>query len=527
MSSRTDDPKATRPPTELEAIASPPAAPLDVEGAREGLVDDGRPDERHADAGSPAPSDPAGGSARAAEAGGEAELEGEDAPPSVTSARIHVRRDERLDLVIEYLAFVAKPMPLSLLLDEAPQRIAAILGADVASLYLLEGDGDELVLRGNVGFPREARGTVRLSVGQGITGMAVECLRPISVVQATEHERYRAFPELREERFPVFLAAPILGSGRPLGALVVQRAGERAFTARDVELLMALTAPIAAGARHAQVLDELRERRRRTGGGTRKVTLPGLPVVPGRALGAIAALRRPASSSLGPQRGHGDPKLLRLAFDIAEKALVELHARAAERGIAQDAAFLSTYLLMIGDGRLRARAFELAAGGRTVAQALGTVAREVARAANGIVGDPFLQDRARDIEDLCDAILMLATPDARAELPSKAVLVGDQLTVFDLLISARANPVGVALSERSGPRSHVLLQLLGVPSIVDVAGAFRWASPGDVALLDADHGFLVINPSRAEVATVRAARRKGPPLPGPALDDDGEDEPAS
>ncbi|WP_437997848.1 GAF domain-containing protein [Sorangium sp. So ce185] len=526
MSSRTDDPKATHPPTELEAIASPPAAPLDVEGAREGLVDGGSPDERHADAGSPAPSDPAGGSARAAEADGEAELEGEDAPPSVTSARIHVRRDERLDLVIEYLAFVAKPMPLSLLLDEAPQRIAAILGADVASLYLLEGDGDELVLRGNVGFPREARGTVRLSVGQGITGMAVECLRPISVVQATEHERYRAFPELREERFPVFLAAPILGSGRPLGALVVQRAGDRAFTARDVELLMALTAPIAAGARHAQVLDELRERRRRTGGGTRKVTLPGLPVVPGRALGAIAALRRPASSSLGPQRGHGDPKLLRLAFDIAEKALVELHARAAERGIAQDAAFLSTYLLMIGDGRLRARAFELAAGGRTVAQALGTVAREVARAANGIVGDPFLQDRARDIEDLCDALLMLATPDARAELPSKAVLVGDQLTVFDLLISARANPVGVALSERSGPRSHVLLQLLDVPSIVDVAGAFRWASPGDVALLDADHGFLVINPSRAEVATVRAARRKGPPLPGPAPDDDGEDEPA-
>lgn len=527
MSSRTD-PNATHPPADLETIAGPSAAPPGAEGSRARLLD-GASEGLDADRGSAAPSDQPGSSA------GGAAPEGDGAPPSVASPRIQVRRDERLDLVIEYLAFVAKPMPLSLLLDEAPQRIAAILGADVASLYLLEGDGDELVLRGNVGFPREARGTVRLSVGQGITGMAVECLRPISVVQATEHERYRAFPELREERFPVFLAAPILGSGRPLGALVVQRAGEHAFTARDVELLMALTAPIAAGARHAQVLDELRERRRRTGGGTRKVTLPGLPVVPGRALGAIAALRRPASSSLGAQQGRGDPKLLRFAFDTAEKALVDLNARAAERGIARDAAFLSAYLLMIGDGRLRARAFELVAGGRSVAQALGTVAREVARAANGIVGDPFLQDRARDIEDLCDAILMLATPDARAELPSKAVLVGDQLTVFDLLISARANPVGVALSDRSGPRSHVLLQLLGAPSIVDVAGALRWASPGDVALLDADHGFLVINPSRAEVATVRAARRKGwaPQEPASGNDggddggDDAEDEPTS
>jgi phosphotransferase system, enzyme I, PtsP len=164
---------------------------------------------------------------------------------------------------------------------------------------------------------------------------------------------------------------------------------------------------------------------------------------------------------------------------------------------------------MIGDTRLKERAFELVGEGWSLAQALSLVAREAARVANGIVGDPFLQDRARDIEDLCDALLMLASPDPRAELPSKAVLLGDQLTVFDLLVSSRSQPVGIALSERaSGPRTRVLLQLMGVPSIVDVGGAFRWAAPGDVALLDADHGFLVINPSRAEVAAVRAERKQ-------------------
>jgi len=126
----------------------------------------------------------------------------------------------------------------------------------------------------------------------------------------------------------------------------------------------------------------------------------------------------------------------------------------------------------------------------------------------GIVGDPFMQERARDIEDFCDALLMLASPDARAELPSKAVLLGAQISVFDLLVSARAHPVGIVLTEPAGPRTRVLLQLMNVPSIIDAVGAFRWASPGDVALLDADHGFLVINPSRAEIASVRAARRK-------------------
>jgi phosphotransferase system enzyme I (PtsP) len=425
------------------------------------------------------------------------------------AARIHARGEGRLDHVLDFVHFVAKPMPLSLLLDEAPRRIAEIVGADVSSLYLLEGDAGELVLRGNIGFPQGARGTVRLAVGEGITGMAVECMRPVSVVQASEHERYRAFPELDEDRFPVFLAVPVLGHQRALGALVVQRAGNKAFDANDIDLIAALTAPIASGIRQAQLAGERTERMkaRRTGGGTRKVTLPGRPVLPGRALGAIAALRRPAALPSNHQRAE-DVRLLRTAFEVAGRSIDGLASRATHLGIAKEASFLSTYQLLVSDSRLRERAFELVAEGRSVAQALSLIAREATRAANGIVGDPFLQDRARDIEDFCDALLMLAAPDQRAELPSKAVLLGDQVTVFDLLVSARANPVGIALTERAtSPRTTVLLRLLGVPSIVDVGGAFRWAAPGDVALLDADHGFLVINPSRSEVASVRAARR--------------------
>jgi phosphotransferase system enzyme I (PtsP) len=103
---------------------------------------------------------------------------------------------------------------------------------------------------------------------------------------------------------------------------------------------------------------------------------------------------------------------------------------------------------------------------------------------------------------------MLAAADKRAELPSKALLVGDGLTVFDLLISARAHPVGVALTDRaSGPRTRTLLRLLEVPSIVGVQGLFRWASDGDVALLDADHGLFIINPSKSEMASLREYKR--------------------
>jgi phosphotransferase system, enzyme I, PtsP len=446
--------------------------------------------------------------------------------PKPPPSKPHVHQGEkRLESVLDFVAFAARPMPLVTLLDEAPRRILAIFEADVCSLYLLEGEGNELVMRGNVGFGRDALGQVRLNIGEGITGEAVEYLRPISADLAGKHASYKHFEELGEERFPVFVAVPIRGKSGPLGAVVIQRAANP-FEPRDIELLTTLGALIAAGIRHAELIDSRREKgapRRSAGGGTRKVTLPGRPMTPGRALGAIAALRRPAQRSLdvAPKTSPAaDERMLRAAFDVAQKSMHGLSERAKKLSLGRDAAFLSTYVEILADGRFRERAGELVSEGLGIANALDRVARDVTRTAASITRDPFLEERAKDIEDLCDALTMLAASDKRAELPSKAVLVGDGLTVFDLLISARAHPVGVALTERaSGPRTRSLLRLLAVPSVVDVQGLFRWASDGDVALVDADHGLLVINPSKSEISGVREFKRSHS-IP-PELPDDG------
>jgi phosphotransferase system enzyme I (PtsP) len=429
--------------------------------------------------------------------------------------KVHARGNKRLDDVLDFVAFTGRPMPLVTLLDEAPRRTAAIFEADVCSLYLLEGDGNELVMRGNVGFSSRVVGQVRLGIGEGITGEAVEYLRPISADAAEQHSSYKHFEELGEERFPVFLAVPIRGKTGPLGAIVIQRR-VKPFEAHDVELLTALGGLIAAGIRHAELIDAKRDKvpHRRTGGGTRKLTLPGRPLIFGRALGAIAALRRPPQhpSSQPPTEhtGSADARMLHSAFDVADKAIHGLMGRARQLQLGKESSFLQTYEEILGDQRFRERALELASGSVGLPKALGQVAREVTRAAASITRDPFLDDRARDIEDLCDALTMLAASDKRAELPSKAILVGDGLSVFDLLVSARTHPVGVALTERaSGPRTRALLLLLGLPAIVDVQGLFRWASDGDVALLDADHGLIVINPSKSEVASLREYKRSG------------------
>jgi phosphotransferase system enzyme I (PtsP) len=134
------------------------------------------------------------------------------------------------------------------------------------------------------------------------------------------------------------------------------------------------------------------------------------------------------------------------------------------------------------------------------------VAREATRAAR-LTGDAFSERRARDIEDLCDAMTMLAAADPRAELPAKCVVIGDRLTVYDLLITSRHRPAAIALGEAgSGARTRSLAALLGVPCVTGVQGIFRWAADGDVALVDGDHGLVVLNPSKADVQRVRSGR---------------------
>jgi len=429
------------------------------------------------------------------------------------TSHVHAAGHKRLDHVLDFVAFSAKPMPLVTLLDDAPRRIALILDASVCSLYLLEGEGHQLVMRGNVGFAHRAIGQVRLSIGEGITGQAVEYLRPISADLATEHASYKHFDGLGEEAYPAFLAVPIRGKTGPLGAIVVQRK-RQAFSEADVELLSVLGALVAAGIRHAELIDASREKVpiRKAGGGTRRVNLPGRPFVAGRALGAIAALRRPPSrpapTAGGKKAGLADVRLLHSAFDVAEKAIHGLSERARQLSLGSDASFLATYTEILGDQRFRERAEELVLEGTGLPTALGQIAREVTRTAAAVTRDTFLEERARDIEDLCDALSMLSSSDKRAELPAKAVLVGNNLSVFDVLVSSRAHPVGVALSEHTaGPRTRTLLRLLDVPAIFDVSGLFRWASDGDLALLDADHGLLVLNPSKSDIASVREYKR--------------------
>ncbi len=149
----------------------------------------------------------------------------------------------RLDAALR-LAAGPNSATLSATLSYLCAQLSVLCASPIASVYVLE-DKDDLVLRGNHGFPDAVLGEVRLKVGQGITGTALETMRPMTVDDAGVVEQFEYFPQLAEERYPAFLALPLLAGPRPRGVLVLQReAGP--FSEADVLLATAASRAVTA-----------------------------------------------------------------------------------------------------------------------------------------------------------------------------------------------------------------------------------------------------------------------------------------
>jgi phosphotransferase system enzyme I (PtsP) len=98
-------------------------------------------------------------------------------------------------------------------LDETLNNIVSLVArrmrTEVCSIYLLEDDHQSIRLRATKGLSRRAIGRVVMRIDEGLTGLAIENGRVISILEPNKHPRYRYFKETREERFHTFLGIPL------------------------------------------------------------------------------------------------------------------------------------------------------------------------------------------------------------------------------------------------------------------------------------------------------------------------------
>jgi glycogen phosphorylase len=133
--------------------------------------------------------------------------------------------------------------------------IARRFRTDVCSAYLLEPDRANLVLAATLGLRKQAVGSLRLSLHEGLTGLVAEQVRPVAVSQVQSHPRFKYFTEAGEDAYNSFLGVPLIDRGVLQGVLVVQTTEERTFREEEIRLLTEAAAQVAPIVSQARTLD--------------------------------------------------------------------------------------------------------------------------------------------------------------------------------------------------------------------------------------------------------------------------------
>src|SRR3954467_2422887 len=163
-------------------------------------------------------------------------------PRSITDTDLH-------STLFELGREVTSVLDLADLLEKIPQLIARLTRFSAFAVYLLDEQRQELHIAYAVGYPQDVVRTLRMKVGQGVVGAAVEQGRPILVNDI--HNEPRFMGPLRNMASQ--LAVPMRRKGRVIGALNLLSEYTGAFTSSDEALLRQFAAHVAVAIENARL----------------------------------------------------------------------------------------------------------------------------------------------------------------------------------------------------------------------------------------------------------------------------------
>lgn len=398
------------------------------------------------------------------------------------------------------------------------QRIVAIVAkymqAEVCSIYLYDDTQAELTLRATQGLSVESVDTVRLKLGEGLVGLALQERRPVCEPIASASPHFKFFPGILEEQFEAFLVVPILRGAARIGALTAQRRQEQPFGARDVLALRAVAAQLANIIENARLLMTVRRSPQRPGGAAaapERQFLKGKVASEGFACGEAVVVDEERLVGEVLQLDVG--RVYTLADFQRSLAVTENQIRNAQRWLeerfADDASLIfASHLLMLRDASFLAGMTALIKAGDSAPAAVLKTARHhldlFLRSDNA-----YVREKAHDLKDL--ALRLLRNLPAGQDEPSlwrDRIVVTRDLFPSSLLRMVSEGVGGIVVTS-GGTTAHIaiLARSLQVPLVIVDAPQLLGLREGTTILLDGERGHVFVEPAPAVTARFAASRR--------------------
>ncbi|MBI2963930.1 MAG: phosphoenolpyruvate--protein phosphotransferase [Deltaproteobacteria bacterium] len=452
------------------------------------------------------------------------------------TASLRARRASHGLSVLEDIgAILSSSHDLQESLEAIVRVVAERMSTEVCSLYLYDPRARDLTLCATEGLFRASIGKVRMGLDEGLTGLVLERLEPVMVVDALAHPRYKYFPETGEERYHSFLGVPVVERKKALGVLVVQTLRRRRFGGDELRLLKAIAAQVASIIVQLRLSESLQskekersEYQQRMADAIRRLhayeqrqdtaeappaeerprasRLGGVPAAPGFGIGSAHVLRPLVSfDQLGELRCEDPAAEWRRFQEAQRQALDEIEAtkaRMTDRMPEVDASLFETHRMMLEDKSFLDRIHAFVEDGFAAETALQFTVDEYVGAFARMT-DRYLRERSTDVRDIGHRLLrnLLGVEDAERELPESGILVAEELTLSDLAALAPERLRGIVLAT-GGATSHatILAKSFEIPTVVGVDSLLESVREDDRLIVDGNSGVVYVRPSKDVLA---------------------------
>jgi phosphotransferase system enzyme I (PtsP) len=379
------------------------------------------------------------------------------------------------------------------------ERVKEVLQTGSCSIFLLDYQHGEYVLMATAGLNQEAIGKVRIDISDGLIGQVGLREEPINLEDATVHEGYKIVPNLGEENFKAFLAAPIIYQRRLIGVIVLQQKDQRTFDEEEEAFLVTIATQLAGQLARAEILEAVASVD--TSRVRDEAVILGTPASPGVAIGQAVVVYPPANLDNVPDRLVENVEQELENFNSALASVRHDIEVMRERFVATlapaEQILFDAYLNILNSNSLAGKVRELIQQGSWAQAALRDVIKQRLRQFEDME-DAYLRERATDIKDLGQRILahLQSQQPQKLEWFDNTVLIADELTASDLA-AIPENKLAALVSVKGSSNSHVavLARALGVPAIMGADNIPLNKLEHKTVIVDGYYGQFYVSPS--------------------------------
>jgi len=403
---------------------------------------------------------------------------------------------------------------LSTLLDKTVQLVASHFKADVCSIYLYDDETEQLTLSATQGLNPRSVGLVKLRLGEGLVGTALQEIKCVCQSVGSQDPRYKFFPGINEERFEAFLAAPITRGVTRIGVLVLQREKDRPFAESDtsaVRIVASQLANIIENAKFLMAVHSPHEEKVKQKAAMEMRFIKGKSASNGFAFGKAVVVDKEQALALLFQKRFDSSYTIadfELAVKATEQQLEDLQEKVEEKLSDVASLIFAAHLVMLKDKAFIGEMRKLIEMGANPPEAVLKVAQKYmdifARSSH-----IYVREKVQDVADLVLRLVRnLVSGHQEIWAYRNGIVIAQNLFPSDLLAISSEGVKGVVMIG-GGVTSHVaiLSQSLELPFVIVAAPELLGLPEGTDVLVDAIQGNVYVNPDKDTLAHFEAARQ--------------------